>query len=106
MATSAEHNHSVSTKPSYDDVNTTAVYMVGIISAILTIVIISVVQGFTYQMMDGVASKKADKYHELWVAPVIKEQKEHLEGGDGITPISATMQLVEQKYGKGKTDNN
>lgn len=106
MATVAEHEHSVSTKPSYDDINTTAIYVVGIISVILTIVIFSIVQGFTYQMMNWAATKNADRWHDLWVAPAIKEQKERLNGGDGITPISEAMKQVVEKYGKGNSDGN
>ncbi len=101
METTLDQHHSVPDKPSYDDVNTTAVYMVGIISAILTVVIIAVVQGFTYQMINRTTAKKDEKYHELWVAPVIQEQRQHLQGDEkGTIPIAEAMKLVVEEFGK------
>ncbi len=101
METTLDQLHSVPDKPSYDDVNTTAVYMVGLISAILTVVIIAVVQGFTYQMINRTTAEKDETYHELWVAPVIQEQRRHLQGDEkGTISIAEAMKLVVEEYGK------
>ncbi len=105
MTTTTHNDHShqtVTEKPSYDDVNTSAIFLVGIISSIVTILIISVVQGLCYHWQSSVTAEQNKKYSSILVKPIIDGQKKVLEGGDGVLPITEAMNRVVAKYGKGQ----
>jgi hypothetical protein len=99
-------DHPATGKPSYDDVNTSAIFLVGIISAIVTILIISVVQGLCYHWQSSVTAEQNKKYSSILVKPIIDGQKKILEGGDGVLPITEAMNRVVTKYGKGQPNNS
>lgn len=105
MTTTSQNDnahHSATGKPSYDDVNTSAIFLVGIISAIVTILIISVVQGLCYHWQSSVSAEQNKKYN--LVKPIIDGQKKILEGGEGVLPITEAMDRVVAKYGTARTN--
>ncbi len=103
MASHASHtSHDTHTdphddRPSYDDINTPVVVMVGVISAILTLLSMMFFQGLYYHWdekfgrQSGVVKVQTDP---------TEARKEILKGGDGIKSIEESMKDVISKYGK------
>ena len=87
-------------RPSYDDVNIPVLVLVGIISAILTFVIIAFVQGMCYHWQNAKIRSRSTETVNLPSLQVIEQQKSTLEGGDGIVPIDDAMQQVIEQFGK------
>lgn len=84
--------------PSYDDINTPVILMVGFISAVVTFLIIALVQGMAYHWEKSYLRKQEVV---AWPsAKQIAEQQEILQGGDGILPIEDAMAKVIEQYGK------
>ncbi|MEZ6096073.1 MAG: hypothetical protein R3C03_17925 [Pirellulaceae bacterium] len=85
-------------RPSYDDVNTSAIVMMGIISAIITVVIVAFVQGLSYHWQRLSAESMAEKYNTNWaVTEQIAEQRENLNNAK--TPIAEAMKNVVSEFG-------
>lgn len=88
----------VATGPSYDDVNTPVIFLVGFVSAALTFLTIALVQGMCYQWESAYLKKM-----EVINIPAVEKvatQKAVLNGGDGIVPIGDAMANVIETYGK------
>ena len=103
--TTAETTHDESTEspyepPSYDDVNTPVVVLVGLISALVTLLVIMFVQGMCYHWQNSYLTQRATSSFNMPANQQIERQKATLEGGDGVVPIEEAMQEVVAKYGK------
>ena len=88
--------------PAYDDINTSAVILTGVIAAVVTLMTIYFVQGVAGRWQNSVLDQRS-----LDVGPTsmpafkqIQEQKELLAGGDGAKSIDEAMKTVVSKYGK------
>jgi hypothetical protein len=90
--------HSAEALPSYEDINTPVVVMVGVISALLTLLSMMFFQGLYYHWEDRfVNSPDAPRSH---LNATIENQKSLLKGGDGRKSIEEAMQAVITKYQK------
>jgi hypothetical protein len=99
--TDSEHN-SHDDAPSYDDINTPVIVLVGVISAIVTLITIMFVQGLCYHWHNSFLRMRS-KNAVVENAPAVVEinkQKEILKGGEGITPIDEAIKKVVGTYGK------
>ena len=87
--------------PSYDDINTPVIVLVGIISAIVTLLTIMFVQGMYYHWQNSYLKVRSSEVQSVPANQmVLNEQKALLEGGDGVASIEKAMQAVVSKYGK------
>lgn len=87
-------------KPSYDDINTTAIVITGLISALFTFLAIAFVQGLYYQMNNGWVRARSTDYVNAPVKRIIDEQKKMLDGeAEGTVSIDEAMDKMMAKYG-------
>jgi hypothetical protein len=102
---STDHGSSERVRPQYDDINVTVVVMVGIISAIVTFLIVVAVQGMAYRMEDTFLRAANSEFRKDVAAETVAAQKALLDGGEGgaKVPIEKAMELVVGKYSKGGT---
>lgn len=87
-------------KPSYDDINTPVILLVGAISAIVTLLTIMFVQGMYYHWSNSYLKIRSSEAVSMPANKQVAEQKAILTGGDGITSIDDAMQAVVKKYGR------
>jgi hypothetical protein len=95
-----EHAETPHEAPSYDDVNTPVIVLVGAISALVTLLTIMAVQGVCYHWQNSYVKQRSTKAVSMPANQQIEKQKAVLAGGDGIVPIDEAMQKVVAKYGK------
>ena len=90
------------TSPSYDDINTPVILMVGFISVIVTICTIFFVQGLYYQWANSYLRERSYEYVNEPVREIVEGQKALLEGDSekGILPVEETMKKVISDFGK------
>ena len=86
--------------PSYDDINTPVIVVVGLISALVTLLIIMFVQGMCYHWQNNYLTQRSTSAINMPANKQIAEQKAELEGGEGVVPIENAMQNIISKYGK------
>ncbi len=88
--------------PSYDDINTPVILMVGVISAIVTICIIFFVQGLSYQWKNSFIRNRSFETVNKSVQKVVEQQRAHLNGDPqrGIKPIDEAMTEVISRFGR------
>ena len=100
--TDTEHtnDHGHDEVPSYDDINTPVIVLVGAISAIVTLITIMFVQGLCYHWQNSYLTRRSKEVENMPAVVEINKQKEVLEGGDGIVPIEDAMKKVVATYGK------
>lgn len=96
-ATSTDHGHEV---PSYDDINTPVILLVGVISALVTLLTIMFVQGLCYHWQNNYLEKRTNEVENLPAVVQINQQKEALAGNDKIVSIDDAMKKVVATYGK------
>jgi hypothetical protein len=96
------HQHRV--PPSYDDVNTPVVMLVGLISAIVTFLTIAFVQGLFYQWQNSFLRERTYDFVNLPVKQVIDQQKSLLAGSDTTISIDEAMKKVIAEYNKSRSD--
>lgn len=87
-------------RPSYDDVNTPVIVVIGAISAIVTLVTVMFVQGLCYHLQNSYAKQRAQQVEHLPAREIVEAQKKVLDGGNGVTAISEAMTKVVSTYGK------
>jgi len=94
-------DHNNTEPPAYDDINTSAIILTGVISAVVTLMTIYFVQGVAYRWQNSVLDQKnqAGPTSELSYQQV-QEQKALLAGGGETTSIDEAMKAVVDKYGK------
>ena len=87
-------------KPSYDDINTPVIILVGVISAMLTFMTIALVQGMCYHWQNSMTESRSIGVVDLPPKIYIDNQKKKLAGGDGVISIEEAMNKVIAEYGK------
>jgi hypothetical protein len=92
------HGHAAEELPSYDDINTPVIVMVGVISALLTLLSVMFFQGLYYHWEDRISNKAGVVKTET--AERIEAQKKLLEGGGKVKSIDEAMKIVVSKYQK------
>ena len=83
--------------PSYDDVNTPVIVLVGAISALVTLLTIMFVQGLCYHWQNSFLIRNAAGVEAMPSAVQIQEQKEDLFKAP--VPINLAMEEIVSKYG-------
>ncbi len=83
--------------PSYDDVNTPVIVLVGAISALVTLLTIMFVQGLCYHWQNSFLIRNASGVEAMPSAVQIQEQKEDLFKAP--VPINLAMEEIVSKYG-------
>lgn len=86
--------------PSYDDVNTSVILFVGVISAVVTLLIIFFVQGLTYHWQNQFGAMQARESQAMQADQQVEMQREELAGGEGTISIDAATQKVIAQYSK------
>ena len=99
-ANDAHDGHGHGEAPSYDDINTPVIVLVGAISAIVTMITIMFVQGLCYHWQNSYLDRRSAKPENMPAVQEIATQKEMLAGGDGLVSIDDAMQKVVATYGK------
>jgi len=87
-------------RPSYDDVNTPVIILIGAISAIVTLLSVMFVQGLCYHLQNSYTSYQAQQVEHRPSREIVEAQKAVLDGGEGVTAISEAMTKVVSTYGK------
>jgi hypothetical protein len=85
-------------KPSYEDINTPVVVMVGVISALLTLLSMMFFQGLYYHWESWVG-QDADAARSQ-ANRTVEHQRSLLKGQDGLKSIDEAMQSVVSRYQK------
>lgn len=87
--------------PDYDDINTSAIVLAGVISAIVTLITIFFVQGVAYQWQNSVLRQRDQAGPtSLPAVEQIEAQKNLLAGGEGMLSIDDAMKKVVDQYKK------
>ena len=86
--------------PSYDDINTPVIVLVGAISALVTLLTIMFVQGLYYHWQNSYLKQRDAEVVSMPANEQINTQKSLLVSGEGLAPISESMQKIIAKYGK------
>lgn len=88
--------------PSYDDINTPVILMVGAISVIVTVCTIFFVQGLYYQWANSYIRERSFDYVNEPVREIVEGQKALLAGNEekGIVSVEETMKKVISEFGK------
>ena len=100
VAGAEHHGHK---KASYDDINTTAVVVVGLISALFTFLTVAFVQGLYYQWHNSYVRDRSTDYVNLPVKRIVDGQKTELEGDAEAGTISIE-EAMKKFLDKNETD--
>ncbi len=85
--------------PSYDDINTPVILMVGFISTIITLCTIFFVQGLCYQWQNSYIRDRSTDFVNEPVRSIVEGQKALLDGKqEGIKSIRETEAEVIKKF--------
>ena len=95
-----DHGHGHGDTPSYDDINTPVIVLVGAISAIVTLITIMFVQGLCYHWNNSYLKKRAAQAENMPAVKQVADQRAQLNGGEGLVAIDDAMQKVVATYGK------
>lgn len=98
--TDSHSAHSDEAPPSYDDINTPVIVLVGAISAIVTLITIMFVQGLSYHWQNSHILGDKTARENMPAVIEIEKQKQLLVGSEGLVPIEDAMKKVAAKYGK------
>jgi hypothetical protein len=91
----SDNHHDENEAPSYDDINTSAIVLSGVIAAVVTLITIFFVQGVAYQWQNAVLRQRdQDGPTSLPAVQQIEEQKSLLAGGEGAVSIDDAMKKV------------
>ena len=91
--------------PSYDDINTPVIVMVGVISTIITLCTIFFVQGLSYQWQNSYIRDRSTDFVNQPVRLIVEGQKALLDGKqDGIKSIRETEAEVIKQFGKSSSN--
>ena len=82
-------------KPSYDDINTSLIVMVGIISAIVTYLSVVVVQALTYQMDMNMIRQRSYGMQYLKSAEALGVQKAKLLADPAVHRVSIEQAMAD-----------
>jgi hypothetical protein len=92
--------------PSYDDVNTPVVLLVGLISAIVTFLTIAFVQGLFYQWQNSYVRERTYDFVNEPVKQIIDHQKALLAGSETTISIDEAMKKVISEYQKSAAEES
>lgn len=102
----AAHDSGHDDKPSYDDLNTPVILLVGVISAIVTFLTIAFVQGLCYKWQGSFIRERITDYPNTPVIELIEGQKKMLTGDlPGTISIEDSMKKVIAEYGQKTNDS-
>jgi hypothetical protein len=82
-------------KPSYDDINTSLIVMVGIVSAIVTYLSVVVVQALTYQMDMNMVRQRSHGMLYVKSVEAIDAQQLQLQADPAIQRIGIDQAMAE-----------
>ena len=99
--TTKHDDHGHGEAPSYDDINTPVVVLVGAISAIVTLLTIMFVQGLCYQWQNAYLKDRTAAAENMPAVKEVVRQKKMLAGGEGLVSIEDAMKKVVTTYGGG-----
>lgn len=87
-------------RPSYDDINSSAIIVTGLISALFTFLTIAFVQGLYYQWNGTYVRERSTEYANDPIEKVIEDQKNELAGNEelGTISIEKAMEKVLAEY--------
>ncbi len=94
--TGSQHGGHVA--PSYDDVNTPVIVLVGAISALVTLLTIMFVQGLCYHWQNSYLKRRSAEVENMPAVVQIDTQKAELMAAK--VPINDAMKQVVASYGK------
>ncbi|MFK7769702.1 MAG: hypothetical protein AB8B55_21015 [Mariniblastus sp.] len=97
--TESTHEHGHET-PSYDDVNTPVIVLVGAIAALVTLLTIMFVQGLCYHWQNSFIRKRSMEVENMPAVVEVNRQKEMLSGQNGLVSIEDAMKKVVTNYAK------
>ena len=88
--------------PSYDDINTTAIFLSGVIASIVTLLTIFFVQGVAYQWKNAATLDRSAKPTDMAAYQEIVKQKSLLAGdkANGVLDIQTATKKAIAKFGK------
>ena len=87
-------------KPSYDDINVSILVLIGVISTIVTVLIVAAVQGMAYRMDNAYLRTTNQVFSVDPARQKIDERLMSLEKGEGAKmPLPAAASRVLRKYG-------
>lgn len=95
---SNDQGHGEHVTPSYDDVNTPVIVLVGAISALVTLMTIMFVQGLCYHWQNSYLKKRSANPESMPAVEQVVRQKQELESA--TVPIETAMEKVVATYGK------
>ena len=90
------HGHDHGETPSYDDINTPVIVLVGAISAIVTLVTIMFVQGMCYQWKNSFIRQRSMEPTSSAAVQEVRKQQAELESAP--VAIADAMKQVVAKY--------
>jgi hypothetical protein len=102
-AASATHGagHGGHERPSYDDVNVPVIFLVGLISMILTFVLIWFIEGVYYRWSGGLVTQRTYEVTNTVQKQEIENQEAVVENGDAdrnISSLESVMDDVVQRF--------
>lgn len=89
-------------RPVYDDINVTTIFMVGICSTIITVLIVAFVQGLCYHWESGVYNARLHDRASRAIRENIEAQRASLATAEeeGRIGIDEAMRRVVERYGR------
>lgn len=93
-------SHGGRQRPSYDDVNTPVVILIGVISMVVTFLTIWFVEGIYYQWQNKLVTERNYDVSNPIQADIINGQKAILEGDDekGIVALDSVVGDIVSRY--------
>ncbi len=91
-------SHGHDEAPSYDDINTPVILLVGVISALITLLTIMFVQGLCYFWQNSETLIRAKEVENMPAVVQIDKQKSQLSSSP--VPINDAMKKIVSTYGK------
>jgi len=100
--------HGARQRPSYDDVNVPVVFLVGVISMILTFVTIWFVEGIYYKWSNSLVQERTYDISNTIQAETVAAQKAVLDGDEekGITSFESVIGGVVAQYQNNDSSNS
>ena len=96
----SDNHHDAGEAPSYDDINTPVVMLVGAISAVVTLLTIFFVQGLAYNWQNAYLSPSETLPTSPTAVEQIEKQKAILSSDQTTLTIDEAMSAVVAKYKK------
>jgi hypothetical protein len=95
MTHDPSHHAAGHAKPNYDDINTSLIVMVGIVSAIVTYISVVLIQALTYQMDMNMIRQRSHDVQYVRSIEAIDAQKDQLQAKPEIQRIGIDQAMAE-----------